>query len=556
MLKDFFISLLLSGTVSGSVDTAPYWATAGQYDVVPRSTGASGLLQMGMGYDLGKTFQWHWGASLGVRTDYFNKAQFLPDEAYAGIKWKCLTLDVGFKRKEGDFLAAGEELGSISTTAGNVMRSGNARTVPGYTFEVKPWAIPGLDGRLRLMGRFGDYWTIDNRYVKNALIHNTAFGISGDVTKWWTITLALDHYAMWGGLHPEYGKMSTSFSNYLRMLVGAPAAGGGYTESDAINVIGNQLGHELIRFDFRGNGWKIVFQHDIPYEDKSGMKFQNFPDGVNTLCFSFDDKNRWVSSILYEFHYTMWQSGTRERRPATEEEIAAQTNPRLYQEEDGTWSIVEGGGDDYFKDPSSNPETIQFLVSLRDQGIFSKGQDRWIDRGLDSKENFYYRGGFCDVVRALDFVCTLEKADTSRIYCFGQSQGGALTLIAGSLDHRMKLLAPSVPFLNDWKDYAKIVEWPVWEMMEAAEIQGIDKEVMFEMLRYFDVKNFTDRITCPVLMAFGLQDPICPPHTNFAAYNQIKAPKEYMCLYTCGHEAHTFINWLEKRSLFLNGSVK
>jgi len=214
------------------------------------------------------------------------------------------------------------------------------------------------------------------------------------------------------------------------------------------------------------------------------------------------------------------------------------------------------GGDDYFKDPSSNPETIQFLVSLRDQGIFSKNQDRWIDRGLDSKENFYYRGGFCDVVRALDFVCTLEKADTSRIYCFGQSQGGALTLIAGSLDHRMKLLAPSVPFLNDWKDYAKIVEWPVWEMMEAAEAQGIDKEAMFDMLRYFDVKNFTDRITCPVLMAFGLQDPICPPHTNFAAYNQIKAPKKYMCLYTCGHEAHTFINWLEERSAFLNGVIK
>jgi len=348
MLKDFFISLLLTGSLSGAQQTAPYWSTAGQYDVTPRSTGASTLLQMGMGYDQAKTLQWHWGASLGARTDNFSKLQFLPDEAYTGIKWKSITLDVGFKRRERDFLATGSDLGSISTTAGNIAWSCNARTIPGYTLELQPWAIPGLDRRLRLMGRFADYWTIDNRYVKNALIHNTAFGISGDVTAWWTITLALDHYAVWGGTHPIYGKMSTSLSNYLRMLVGASSKGGGYIEGDEINVIGNHLGKELIRFDFKGNGWKIVFQHDIPYEDKSGMKFQNFPDGVNTLSLSFDDKTKWVSTILYEFQYTKWQSGTCERRPATVEEIAAGTNPKLYQEVDGSWSIIEGGADNYF----------------------------------------------------------------------------------------------------------------------------------------------------------------------------------------------------------------
>ena len=39
------------------------------------------------------------------------------------------------------------------------------------------------------------------------------------------------------------------------------------------------------------------------------MGFYNFPDGVNTLSFSFTDKNRWVSDILYEHQYTLYQSG-------------------------------------------------------------------------------------------------------------------------------------------------------------------------------------------------------------------------------------------------------
>ena len=38
--------------------------------------------------------------------------------------------------------------------------------------------------------------------------------------------------------------------------------------------------------------------------------FRNFPDGVNTLCFSFDSKDRWVSDVLYEYSYTMRQSGS------------------------------------------------------------------------------------------------------------------------------------------------------------------------------------------------------------------------------------------------------
>ena len=205
------------------------------------------------------------------------------------------------------------------------------------------------------------------------------------------------------------------------------------------------------------------------------------------------------------------------------------------------------GAEPYWYSPSSNPDAIEFLVSVRDQGIFKNAGGRWIDRGLDSKENFYYRGAFCDAVRAVDFVASLEKADTARIFARGESQGGAFTLIAASLDSRIAAAAPAVPFLGDYEHYSQIVWWPVWEVFEAADREGIDRERLFDMLSYFDVKNFTDRICCPVYMAFGLQDPTCPPHTNFSGYNMIKAPKQYLCVPGCGHAMWKENEWQEKR---------
>lgn len=205
------------------------------------------------------------------------------------------------------------------------------------------------------------------------------------------------------------------------------------------------------------------------------------------------------------------------------------------------------GADPYWYGPSSNPEAIEFLVSVRDQGIFKAGNERWIDRGLDSKEKFYYRGAFCDVVRAVDFVASLEKADTAYIFARGESQGGAFTLISAALDHRIAAAAPAVPFLGDYEHYSQIVWWPMWEVFDAAYSEGISRDDLFGTLSYFDVKNFTDRISCPVYMAFGLQDPTCPPHTNFSMYNMIKSRKQYLCVSSCGHAMWKEYRWSEER---------
>lgn len=211
----------------------------------------------------------------------------------------------------------------------------------------------------------------------------------------------------------------------------------------------------------------------------------------------------------------------------------------------------------FYFDPDANPDRIDFLVSVRGQGIFREAEERWIDRGLDSRENFYYRGAFCDVKRAVDFAASLDKADTTNMVAFGESQGGAFTFIAAALDSRIKAIAPAVPFLGDYSDYCRIVWWPVHEVFEAADAEGISRDAVLDMLRWFDVRNFAPMINCPVYMAFGLQDPTCPPHTNFAIYNNLgSTEKKFLCVPTCGHAMWLEPYWSGERDEFLASQLE
>ena len=217
-------------------------------------------------------------------------------------------------------------------------------------------------------------------------------------------------------------------------------------------------------------------------------------------------------------------------------------------------SYMGYGSEVWYPDPSWNPELIEFQLCVRNQAFnrLPGEKDDWCTRGLGDKYQYYYRGAFADAVRAIDFVCSLPQTDTDRIVANGESQGGALTLVAASLDHRLKAIAPSAPFLNDYKDYFALVGWPGDWILKAAEERGISEDDLYKSLSYFDVKNFTDKIECPVLMAIGLQDPVCPPHTNFAGFNHIKTEKSWICYPAAGHNVWEQKGWPEAKQQFLD----
>lgn len=179
-----------------------------------------------------------------------------------------------------------------------------------------------------------------------------------------------------------------------------------------------------------------------------------------------------------------------------------------------------------------------FVLSIRGQALNEKSNHfgTWFTYGIDNKDNYYYRGAFMDVLRALDFVSSRDEIDGERIVVRGSSQGGALSVAAASLDPRVKALAIGIPFLSDFEDYFKIAPWPKSDVDNyIKQHPEVSWKQVYNTLSYFDIKNLASRIRVPLVMGIGVQDNVCPPHINFAAYNRVKSEKSWMAFPTYGH---------------------
>ena len=176
-----------------------------------------------------------------------------------------------------------------------------------------------------------------------------------------------------------------------------------------------------------------------------------------------------------------------------------------------------------------------FFLNIRGHGNsrddVNPGFPGFLLRGLDNKEQYIYKGAYMDCVRAVDFLCSRAEVDTARIAVSGGSQGGALSIAAASLDKRVKLCMPDMPFLSDFRNYFKLVDWPFNEFKSYVFQTGRTWDEVYNVLDYIDIKNLAPDVTCPVIMAVGLLDDICPAAINFAAFNNIASKDKTYFLY-------------------------
>ncbi len=165
-----------------------------------------------------------------------------------------------------------------------------------------------------------------------------------------------------------------------------------------------------------------------------------------------------------------------------------------------------------------------------------------IIRGLDDEpDRLLFRQIFLDTAQLAAIVMDVPEVDERRVGAMGGSQGGGLTLACASLEPRVARAAAVFPFLCDCQR--------VWEMdLAAAAYEELkmyfrlfdprhegEREV-FTKLGYIDCQHLAPRIRAGVLMATGLMDTICPPSTQFAAYNRIESEKEMILYPDFGHE--------------------
>lgn len=176
-------------------------------------------------------------------------------------------------------------------------------------------------------------------------------------------------------------------------------------------------------------------------------------------------------------------------------------------------------------------------------GVKGNTHNGQIIRGLDDPDprKLLFRQIFLDTAQLARVVMSFAEVDADRVGAMGGSQGGALTLACAALEPRIKRAAPVFPFLCDYRR--------VWEMDQAkdayAELRTFfrqfdplhDREdAIFTKLGYIDCQHLSSRIKAEVLMHTSLMDTICPPSTQFAAYNKITSKKDMVIYPDFGHE--------------------
>ena len=165
-----------------------------------------------------------------------------------------------------------------------------------------------------------------------------------------------------------------------------------------------------------------------------------------------------------------------------------------------------------------------------------------IVRGLAGPaDNLYYRHVFLDTALLARIVSGMVEVDGTRMGAFGGSQGGGLTLACAALAPEIRLAAPQFPFLCDYQrvwemDLAKDAYLELREHFRKHDPLHVSETEVFSKLGYIDCQHLAGWIRAEVQMTTGMMDTICPPSSQYAAYNKIISPKNLIIYPDFGHE--------------------
>ena len=166
-----------------------------------------------------------------------------------------------------------------------------------------------------------------------------------------------------------------------------------------------------------------------------------------------------------------------------------------------------------------------------------------IIRGLweGDPKKLLFRQIFLDTAQLARILMAMPEVDARRVGAFGNSQGGALTLACAALTPSLNRAAPVHPFLCDYKrvwemDLAKDAYAELCEYFRLFDPLHEREEETFTLLGYIDNQHLAHRIRAEICLLTGLMDNICPPSTQFAAYNKMTCKKQLVIYPDFAHE--------------------
>lgn len=151
------------------------------------------------------------------------------------------------------------------------------------------------------------------------------------------------------------------------------------------------------------------------------------------------------------------------------------------------------------------------------------GVSRYCHAGISvSREDYFFYPVILGIDRAVDYIAARPDVDRTRFFYQGTSQGGGFGFYLCALNRTFKRAAFCVPAITDTMGYLAGREsgWP--KIIENNSASAEQRSRAEKFAPYFDAANFASRIKCPVRVAVGFSDIICPPSAVYAAYNEIR----------------------------------
>lgn len=286
----------------------PFWFASGQHGKFSSSGSFANLTDLYLGKNHGEnvftTASYSWGVN-GIAV-FSSRNEFTLNRLFAAIAWK------GWELKAGTFydpvLYAG-----LSTTNGNLARSGNARPVPTIRFSTLGYKkMPFWQNWLSFKFEYDEGLLNDERYVANARLHHKSLYGKFRLTQTAWLTAGFEHYVMWGGTSPVYGQLPDGLDDYWRYIFALPG-NDNFPGMDLTNISGNQLGTFQLEFERQFAEWNLTAYVSHPFEDNSGLNWRNWPDNLIGVFMDLKNEKRLVSNLVLEFTNTR-QQGIRDSK--------------------------------------------------------------------------------------------------------------------------------------------------------------------------------------------------------------------------------------------------
>jgi cephalosporin-C deacetylase-like acetyl esterase/lysophospholipase L1-like esterase len=136
-----------------------------------------------------------------------------------------------------------------------------------------------------------------------------------------------------------------------------------------------------------------------------------------------------------------------------------------------------------------------------------------------NRDKNYFLYMYLADIRAVDYLASRPDWDGKTLVVMGTSMGGQQGLCTAGLHPKVTHMLVNVPAGADVNGTAhgRRTGYPFWDPNDPR---------VLETAQYFDTANCAARIKVPSLVAMGFIDTVTPPVGIWAAFNQIKGPKE------------------------------